>query len=1048
MRKCVRRFSYFSMASLLVAALSVLMPSEARGADDAPAAAPALNALVGADGAMRLSSGTSEICTFSAGLFEKGWKQQGASGTGNAPAANSAVRTFKLTTSTGASILGEATFSGDKGVLSSAFQFTPEVDNVIFSLHVSANFAAPTLIGQKWAADDKSGDFPEIYKDAHLFNGEVKTLKLTLAKAGEMTLTFNAPTAVLIQDNRQWGPNFEIRIGPQTGPDGLKLKKGEPIKFGYTLAAIQKINLEFDVPGVIAAGAEWIPLKVDLNIEPDSALDFSKMGFNDTPAGKAGRVIARPDGQFAFEKEPGRIRRFYGVNLCFGANYMSHEQADILADRLMRLGYNAVRIHHYEGELSDKQPSSLAFNAEKLDQLDYLLAAFGKRGLYITTDLFVSRPVKNEELGLKSPGNVEMDTFKILVPVHAAAWENWKSFSKALLDHVNPYTKLRYAEDPALAWIAMINEGLYGNFLDRERKIPEWNAAWNKWLAKQYPNRDALAAAWKTELKPEEDFIKSTVAMPDNIYNSTARTRDCCAFYSTLERETVERMTKFLHEDLGCKALITNGSAWTNHLSDQVERTAFDYVDDHFYIDHPNFLQRQWSLPSRCPNTNPIESGAPGGRSCCFTRLYGKPFTITEYNYAAPGRFRGVGGILTGALGAIQGWGGIWRFAYSHSRDGLFKPERLDYFNMASDPLGQAAERASICLFLRGDMKPAAHSVAIDMTINEALSAKPMPHLSPAWNWIGWITQVGTEVVRDFQFEVDAKGDIHVGEQMIQAKDIAVELPKVLKGHERVFMKFDRSLKPESLSPIFAITNAAGIKNLTMTGGKLPVEAHNLVLPMGEVSKTAYNRAVAGTEGVNPYTASSDKIMLLLKLRGVISENNPTDPARNYFKSETGEITIDGPHGILLLDTPRTAGGYAPAGQIITSQDRRIIVSVADSDATVWASSLDGEPLATSNHILVTHLTDLQNTDIKYQEKARQTLLDWGKLPHLVRNGKANIRLRITTANNLKVYALSTSGKRIGEVKSTVSNGGLEFTANVAEGAEENGARMLYEVAP
>ena len=55
-------------------------------------------------------------------------------------------------------------------------------------------------------------------------------------------------------------------------------------------------------------------------------------------------------------------------------------------------------------------------------------------------------------------------------------------------------------------------------------------------------------------------------------------------------------------------------------------------------------------------------------------------------------------------MGALQDWGAIWRFAYGHGREELFQPERMDYFNMVSDPLSQAAERASICLFLRGDI--------------------------------------------------------------------------------------------------------------------------------------------------------------------------------------------------------------------------------------------------------------------------------------------------------------------------------------------------------
>ena len=81
-------------------------------------------------------------------------------------------------------------------------------------------------------------------------------------------------------------------------------------------------------PTVITAGEDWIPLKAELDILPGSALDFSHMGLADAPAGKHGRVLARADGQFAFEDSPAVARRFYGVNLCFGAQYLPKDEAD------------------------------------------------------------------------------------------------------------------------------------------------------------------------------------------------------------------------------------------------------------------------------------------------------------------------------------------------------------------------------------------------------------------------------------------------------------------------------------------------------------------------------------------------------------------------------------------------------------------------------------------------------------------------------------------------------------------------------------------------
>lgn len=728
-------------------------------------------------------------------------------------------------------------------------------------------------------------------------------------------------------------------------------------------------------PVVITAGPEWIPLRAELDIEPGSALDFSPMGFADPPAGKHGRLLARPDGQFAFTDSPDKPRRFYGVNLCFGAQYLSKDQADQLAERLMRLGYNAVRIHHYEGELTRGQTNTTNLNPQKLDQFDYLMAALIRRGIYLTTDLYVSRSVPYREVGIDREGRIPMDTFKILVPVHQGAFENWQRFTRALLDHVNPYTKRRYAAEPALAWLSMINEGNFGNFFRDIQTIPEWKQAWNRWLARRYADRAALANAWGQELKTDENPADATVLLPEGLSGSSLRTRDCIAFLSDTERAMVQRMKAFLREELGCHALVSNANSWTYFVTDQAARAVYDYVDDHFYVDHPRFLQQPWRLPSHCPNTSPMAEGATGGRSKTFTRLFDKPFTITEYNYSGPGRFRGVGGILTGALGALQGWGGIWRFAYSHSPEGMFTPGRMGYFDLASDPLSQAAERASLCLFLRGDMQAAPHSVAVVMTEAElAQPAKRIPRLAPNWHWLGWVTRIGTQVVPS----------------------------------------------AEAMPP------------------------HTCVLPLGWQSLPPTANAPQLLP-LDPYSVDDDRLWTAVREKIQLMPGNPTNPARKLYQSETGEITIDAPGDLLVLDTPRTAGGCARAGQTLETSRGGVRVTLEGSDATVWVSALDGQPIRSSRRLLVTHLTDLQNSGIQYAEAARQTLLDWGQMPHLVRAGKAAIALRLQTPQAYRVWVLAPSGKRLAEAPAQVEGDTLRFTADVA-GDPSAGARLLYEV--
>ena len=935
-----------------------------------------IQSLVGKGGRVQLTRGRERIAEFGAGVYNQQWVSADAS---SDPRQTDTLtkRHLQIQVPGGGQLRGWAELTGRENVLDARYELTPDQDLVLNSLQVSTEFGIPVLAGGRWTADGRSGTFPDEFSVPTVFSGSIRSLTIELAAGGRLVWTFPEPTSVLLQDNRQWGPSFSVRIYRSSSPQN-PFTKGVPVRIAFTLAALGGLSVEHDAPVTIVAGQEWIPLQLQLDIQPGSALDFSMLNLQDAPAGKHGWLRADPDGTFYFERQPGKPVRFYGVNFCFSAHYITHQQSDQLADRLVRLGYNAVRLHHHERELTESGEGHTRLNPEKLDQLDYLVAACIRRGIYVTTDLFVSRPV---DVAPYLPAGVDaradaMNRFKVLAALHPAAFENWKMFSRRWLEHVNPYTQRAYKDEPGLAWLALINEGNLTNFVHLAKDIPEYQRAWNRWLIEQYGDRDSLAQAWGSVLRSNEDPVQGTVALDGSVYGQDRRARDLILFLTQVERDFLARATEFLRDELGVQSLVTNMNGWTNHVVSQRVRQAMDYVDDHFYVDHPRFLEQSWRLPSRCDNASPVAGGASGGRHLAFTRLLDKPFTVSEYNYSGPGRYRGVGGILTGALGAIQGWDAIWRFAYSHSRDNLFEPGRMDYFNMATDPLSQAAERASICLFLREDMRTAPHSVAIVMT-HDDLAQPPaqIPRLAPDWHWTAWVTRVGTRVVDD---------------------------------------------------PTRPLT-------------------YDVVLPLGWATPPQQFTGNHGARSGDPYSIPRDELLRLLRQHGILTEGNPTDPARNLYQSETGEITIDAPHDRMILDTPRTAGGFAPAGQGIQTT-HGVRITVHETDATVWVSALDDQPITSSQRLLVTHLTDLQNTEIRYAERARQTLLDWGGLPHLVRAGKAEVRVRLPDPTAYHVWALSTGGQRVAKVPNAVAGSELAFIADVA-GFDGHGAVLTYEIA-
>ncbi len=750
-----------------------------------------------------------------------------------------------------------------------------------------------------------------------------------------------------------------------------------------TLAAEGQPPRAEDAPVTINAGPDWVPLDVCLDIEPGSALDFSNVVPHHAPAGKFGRLVTTKTGHFAFQQHAAPVR-FYGVDLCCTAQFLPHELADRLAERLVRLGYNTVRIHHYERWLVQRGPGEMRLQADRLDQFDYLFAALKRRGIYVTTDLYVSRLValadvyedraRDADTGQAKaadddgwtfenyynvgPTDFGVQDYKMAVYVNDRAYEDFKAFARALLDHRNPYTELRYADDPALAWLSLMNEDCPDNFIDglQGRLRDDWRLAWNRWLAARYPDRQALAAALGN-LAEGHDAAQGTVPLP-SIRGEGPDAVTFNAFVADVQYRFFDRTRTFLRDQMHCGALLSDCNGWTHPVRLQAVRSRFDYVDDHFYVDHPHYLSPLRQPPSRAPNTNPVAAGGPGGRDCAFSRLLDKPFTITEFNYCAPGEYRGASGMVTAALASLQDWDGLWRHVYSYNRDNITQPVAMYYFDVAADPLTQAAERAALCLFLRADLQPAKHSVAITSTPEGLLaSAAVSASQSPPWSRLAWLTRVGWRI-----------------------------------------------------------------------GDPSQATEHDLSLPL--------------SADANPLAAATEnRILDTFAQSGWLPAANRTDLKKNCIQSESGEVTIDAPASVLTVDTACTAGGVAPAGKRI--ETRAATIDVLDTCATVWVSSLDGEPISRSKRLLISHLTDLQNTGTRYGDRNRQLLLDWGRLPHLVRAGRATLTLRIEHAQRAKVYSLAVSGKRTGEVQTSAVDGSLSVPLSVSADGK---ARMLYEI--
>ena len=235
----------------------------------------------------------------------------------------------------------------------------------------------------------------------------------------------------------------------------------------------------------------------------------------DAPAGKHGAVEVR-DGHFCFD-DVGRVR-FWGMNLSGEGCCPPAEVAPRAADRLAKFGFNLVRFHGLDSRwgntlIATDAPDTQHFNPAQLDKLDRMIAELERRGIYINLNLHVARQFKPGD-GL--PQTEFLGYAKYCVLFDPRMIELQKHYARKLLGHRNPYTGRTYAEDPAVVIVELTNENsLFGGWTRgflRGRQTTRNAGTWadipphygeeltqfyNEWLARRYPTREALAAAWR-----------------------------------------------------------------------------------------------------------------------------------------------------------------------------------------------------------------------------------------------------------------------------------------------------------------------------------------------------------------------------------------------------------------------------------------------------------------------------------------------------------------------------------------------------------------------
>lgn len=554
--------------------------------------------------------------------------------------------------------------------------------------------------GQTAVLDTETGErrqlLPEILGNAMPFSGMVRRIRLPHAQPHRsLDIAFDRPVSLLMQDNRGWGgTTMEFRVMFRRAESGVEEPAGRRT-LQVTVRAGDEAHPLTVLPDTMSLSSvtdtsDWFPYV--LAWDRPAPVSVSFLNENDAPAGRHGFVGVR-DGRLVTLGN-GQPIRFWGTCLSAGANFPTHEQAELIARRLASYGVNMVRTHHADAAWAERhffrrdRDHTREFDPESLDRFDYFMACLKREGIYIYLDQLVNRRFKAGD-GVDSPDELPV-CGKPYSYFDRRLIELQKEFSKALWTHVNPYTGLAYKDDPAVALMEFANENdLFSQPVTLEPYRTRLEARYREWAAAQ------------------------GVELPEGKIDFRNRTDAMTRFFIQVMDAYHEEMGAYLR-GIGVRIPMT-GSNWTRGSQLLASLAKLDYTDSHSYWNHPQ--------PSGTFGTNPM-LGSAGTimDGLGFQKMEGKPFFVSEWDAPWPYEFRAELPAWMAAVASFQDWDGLAVYTYRHSSVPTdFISGAFETFN---DPARFGLFPAAALIYRRQDVSVGRAPVTLALDPKAAESAK------------------------------------------------------------------------------------------------------------------------------------------------------------------------------------------------------------------------------------------------------------------------------------------------------------------------------------
>ena len=697
----------------------------------------------------------------------------------------------------------------------------------------------------------------------------------------------------LLPGNRGWawgragGPRIEMRFDPPVAAVQPPSKDNAELRAffyqGEVPAGVRRYVATLTVSGGVAIapsaaerfGGAGQPSWPAQRVEWDSApVDLSFLNAPDKPAGGHGFLRAAGDGLVFAD---GTRARFWGTNLTSYALFGTpRDEVVRQARRLSALGFNLVRFHHHDspwvspnvfGERS--APDTRHLSAAMLDKLDWWIKCLKDEGIYVWLDLHDGRQLRRAD-GVEGFAEISKDgrtaDLKGYNYVNPSIESAMQRFQDAYVGHRNPYTGLRYADDPAVVAVLITNENdatnHYGNALLPDKRVP-WHSA------RYMTQARAFASTWGL---PPDRVWRAWEPGPSKL------------FLNDLEHRFDGGMIADLRAQ-GVKVPIATTSTWgSNPLSSLPALTTGDIVDAHAY-GGAGELEKN---PLYAPNMADWIAAA---------QVAGRPLSVSEWNVSPfPVSDRYVVPLYLAACGGLQGWDAMLQYAYAQAPlDSAGVPSDWAAFN---DPGLLATLPAAALMYRRGDVREARTVYAFAPSPERLFGEKISPGNSAALRTAAVIGRLVVAMPRVRELPWLAASRLPAGAQVItdpgrplidsRATGASSDTGELRRNWARGTYTIDTSRTQAAMGWI-------GGRKIALTDVAFAVETRNAAVAVQSLTS-------------RPIAESRD-IMISLGARSM-----PRSPRKLPFRSEplAGSLTIRAPGGLRLYSGRDSAAQGSP----------------------------------------------------------------------------------------------------------------------------------------